>query len=96
MYSEEVNGRLMMFTDSLTKKMIVAPEKTEPVSKTVVPRREADHAVAHWDIFFQLLITGLKGMQAAGWWESVPIPEFNPFHSPAPCEMLLEKEERNR
>ena len=36
-----------MFTDSLTKKMIVAPEKTEPVSKTVVPCREADHAVAH-------------------------------------------------
>ena len=47
MYSEEVNGRLMMFTDSLTEKMIMAPEKTEPVSKTVVPRREADHAVAH-------------------------------------------------
>ena len=76
--------------------MIVAPEKTEPVSKTVVPRREADHAVAHWDIFFQLLITGLKAMQAAGWWESVPILEFNPLHSLGPCEMWLEKEERNR
>lgn len=46
MYSEEVNGRLMMFTDSLTK-MTVAPQKTEPVSKTMAPRREADHAVAH-------------------------------------------------
>ena len=43
----EVNGRLMMFTDSLTKKMTVAPQKTEPVSKTMAPRREADHAVAH-------------------------------------------------
>ena len=76
--------------------MTVAPQKTEPVSKTVAPRREADHAVAHWDVFFQLLIPGLKGTQAAGWRESAPNPEFNPLHSPAASEMLLEKEERNR
>lgn len=34
--------------------MILGPEKAEPVSKTVVPQRDADHAVTHRDIFFQL------------------------------------------
>lgn len=46
--------------------MIVVTKKAEPASKTVVSRREADHAIIHQDAFLQRCGHWLKGKQAAG------------------------------
>lgn len=61
---EEVNGRLMKFTDSLAQ----GDDRNaqEPVSKTAVPRREADHAATHGDTFFQLCIPSSEDSKQQG------------------------------
>lgn len=46
--------------------MTTVTKKAEPASKTVVPCREADHAITHQDTFLQQCGHWLKGKQAAG------------------------------
>lgn len=46
--------------------MTIVTKKAEPVSKTVVPRREADHVITHRDAFLQRCGHWLEGKQAAG------------------------------
>lgn len=64
MHREEVNGKLMKFTDSLTKD---GPDARggRPVSKIVVPCREADRAIVQQDTF-QLRSLGSKERKQQG------------------------------
>lgn len=61
---KEVNGRLMKFTDSLTQEDDRSTQ--EPLSKTAVSCREADHAVTHGDMFFRLCVPSSEESKQQG------------------------------
>lgn len=78
--------------------MITAPKKAEPLSKTVVPCREADHAITHRDIFQLCYHWTQRKASSRVNLHSTPvlIPEFTPPDNPALCEVLFEKEKRSK
>ena len=78
--------------------MIVAPKKAELVCETLVPRREADHAVTHRDVFH---FCGHWAQRKTSSWvnfHSTPalIPEFTATPQSSPMWGVIQGKERNR